>query len=174
MSKRRLAVTLAIVAVAGLGTACGDSGSGSGSGSGTDTGDTKTPVKLTGTTNSHGSKDVSGKDDVELEVELDNFYFSPTFVKATAGQSIKVALTNEGSAPHTFTVDGGPDEQLAPKAKKTVTVTAPSSGVLVYYCRFHQGQGMQGAFYLKEGDSGGSSNPGSSGSSSTTPTTYGY
>lgn len=173
MRGRKAAVLVGVVVLLGTGVGCGDSeGSGSGSGSGTGTGtgtgtesSDKPPVKLTGTTNNHGLKDVAGKDGATVELELDDFYFAPTFVKAKASQSLTVELKNEGDATHTFTVQGGPDEQVAPKETKTVTVTAPASGVLVYYCRFHQGRGMQGAVYLNEGDSAGAS----AGSSS-----YGY
>lgn len=173
---RKLVAVMGLVVL--MAAACGDSGdtaSSSGTGTGTETGDTKEPVKLTGTTNNHGGEDVSGKDDAEVELELDNFYFAPTYIKAKGGQKVTVKLKNEGSTPHTFTMADGPDEQLAPGDTKTVTVTAPSGQVLVYYCRFHQGQGMQGAFYEHAGDSAGTGASGSSGGGSTsTSGGYGY
>jgi plastocyanin len=101
-----------------------------------------TSVSLPGTTNDHGSATAKNG----LEMEADDFYFGPTFVKATAGQRFTVELRNKGKATHTFTSAAlGIDEQLAPGAEKTVTVTAPSNGFVEFHCRFHQAQGMQGA-----------------------------
>jgi plastocyanin len=170
MRMRKLLTVLGIVVVVAAG--CGKSNDSSkadssGSGSG------KAPVTLTGTVNNHGNADVSGEgSSASLEVETDDFYFGPTFVKAAAGQSISVALHNEGKATHTFTTaDGSVDEQLSPDAKKTVTVKVPASGVLVYFCKFHRSQGMQGAVYLHEGDAVGAS---SSGTPTSTSGGYGY
>lgn len=148
---RKLLVLLSVIAV--LGAGCGSDSSDSSQDDDLAPSDAAPPVKLTGTTNNHGIEDVTGKGDAEVEVELDDFYFGPTFVKAKAGQSLSFKLENEGSAPHTFTTASGIDEQLAPNEAKVVKVTVASSGVLVFYCRFHQSQGMQGAVYLNEGDS---------------------
>jgi plastocyanin len=112
---------------------------------------TTAPVALSGTVNDHGSVDLAGK--TAADVEADNFYFNPTFIKAAPGSTVKVSLRNEGSATHTFTVAGTTiDQTLAPGAKASVSVTLPASGALAFYCRFHKGQGMQGAFYGRAGD----------------------
>ena len=105
------------------------------------------PVSLAGTTNDHGTKAASGR----MEVELDDFYFGPTFITATAGQEITLELHNEGDAPHTFTSTelGNIDEELAPGERRTVKVTAPASGSALITCRFHRGQGMQGALVVR-------------------------
>jgi plastocyanin len=144
---RKILVVLAIVSMVAVG--CGNdsneaaepttTSSASGSGG-------ATPVSLSGSVNDHGTTALAGK---ELEVELDNFYFEPTFVKATAGAKLSVKLKNEGSAEHTFTIDSlGIDEDLQPDAEKTIEITLPSSGTVNYYCRFHRASGMQGAFYF--------------------------
>jgi plastocyanin len=92
----------------------------------------------------HGSEDVAGRD--EVEVEVDDFYFGPTVLEGDAGQTLTVTLFNEGDAPHTFTVDElDVDEELQPGDEGiTAEVTFPDSGALVYYCRFHAGGGMLG------------------------------
>jgi plastocyanin len=133
---------------------CGDddgsdtSGSASGSGSGSASAPAgEAPVSLPGTVNDHGSGDVG--DSGTLDLELDDEYFAPTFVNASAGATIEVTLENEGDQPHTFTIDGTDvDEQVAPGASATVEVTMPDSGSLRYYCRFHVASGMQGAFVV--------------------------
>jgi plastocyanin len=134
----------------------------------------KAPVALSGTVNDHGGKDISGKN--EVEVEQDDFYFNPTFVKAKPGSTVKVTLSNEGTVPHTFTIDALHVDQTIPKGeKKVVTVTLPSSGAVAFYCKFHKGQGMQGAFYFNAGDSVGSGGGGTtpSGSSDDSGGAYG-
>jgi plastocyanin len=158
-----------LVVAAVLGGACGDSKGGtSGSGTGTQ-GEGEAPVTLASKANNHGTADARSKG--ALEVEADDYYFGPTYIHAKAGQSIELELVNQGKASHTFTTeDGKADEQLAPGAKKKVTVTAPATGLLVYYCRFHRGDGMQGAVYLKDGDK-------QAADTGTTPTSaggYGY
>jgi plastocyanin len=113
----------------------------------------KQPVKLSGTVNVHGNRDVSTSSDAELEMELDNFYYGPTFVKAKAGQTITLELENEGSAPHTLTSDAlGVDEELKPGQSASVEITVPSSGkAFLFFCRFHEAAGMKGAVYVKKG-----------------------
>ena len=101
------------------------------------------PVSLEGTVTNHGTKTASGR----MELELDDFYFGPTFIKATPGQRITIELHNEGDAPHTFTM-GSVDEELQPGAKRTITVTAPQTGSMTFTCRFHLLQGMQGAIFV--------------------------
>jgi plastocyanin len=108
------------------------------------------PVKLSGTTNAHGQKDLGSA--TTLEIEQDDFYFSPTYVKAQPGSSVKVELKNEGKNAHTFTIDSlNISKQVAPGGSAEVDVKLPSSGVVTFYCEFHQGMGMQGAFYFKAG-----------------------
>lgn len=133
---RRLTVVVSAITLAMAG--CGGSDDSTGSGG-------APPVSLAGTTNNHGTATATA----ELAVELDDFYFGPTFVKATAGQTFTIALENEGKEPHTFTSTAlGIDEQLEPGQKRTVTVTAPQSGVALFTCRLHQSQGMQGAVFV--------------------------
>lgn len=94
--------------------------------------------------NNHGEADVSGQ--ASLEFELDDFYFAPTVLEGEAGQSVTLEAFNEGEAQHTFTVDAlGIDETLSPGAGKSLEVTLPESGALLFYCRFHRNQGMLGA-----------------------------
>lgn len=134
----------------GTTTASGsDSGSGSGSASGTATSAAagSAPVSLPGTVNDHGTGTV--KDGGDLEMELDDFYFGPTFVTGPAGAKVTLNLSNEGQKSHTFTIDSAKiDQQVDPGKKATVQVTLPASGTLAFYCRFHVSGGMQGAFTI--------------------------
>ncbi len=113
----------------------------------------KQPVRLSGSVNVHGKTNVSRSSGGELEMELDNFYFGPTFVKAKAGQTLALELENESSAPHTFTSDAlDVDEELAAGETASVEITLPSSGkAFLFFCRFHEAAGMKGAVYIKKG-----------------------
>src|SRR5256885_6804179 len=131
---RKILVVLAIVSI--VAAACGGSSKKSSSSGGASS---ATPVKLSGTVTNKGTATLSGD---SIEVEQDDFYFKPTFVKATAGATVKVELHNEGKAEHTFTIDAlNIDEDMQPGTKKTVEVKLPSSGSVNYYCRFHRSQG---------------------------------
>jgi plastocyanin len=134
-------ILLIAAALALMTAACGDDDDGGGG----------APVELEGTVNDDGGNgEVSNG---EVEMELDDFYFGPTFTKAEAGDTVTISLFNEGDTTHTFTIDSlGVDEELEPEATAEVEVTLPESGAVRYYCRIHQDQGMQGAFYAKDGD----------------------
>jgi plastocyanin len=96
------------------------------------------------TANDHGSTDVSGKD--ELSVELDDFYFEPTVISGTPGQSVKLELDNEGQALHNLTLTGQKiDQDVEAGEDGTVTVTIPQSGEVEFFCKYHKTLGMVGA-----------------------------
>jgi len=94
--------------------------------------------------NDHGSQDVSGEN--ELDLELDDFYFEPTVINGTAGEKLTLHLENEGSTEHNFSVtDQAIDQDVEEGEKADVTVTFPDSGTLVFFCKYHQNMGMRGA-----------------------------
>lgn len=130
---RRIVAALAVLAVF-LG-GCGSD----------DSEDSAPPVELPGKVNDHGT----AKAENDMEVEADDLYFGPTFIEAKAGQKFSVELHNEGGARHTFTSeDLGVDLELPPGARRTISLTAPESGTASFHCRFHEGQGMQGAVFV--------------------------
>ncbi len=92
----------------------------------------------------HGTEDVTGLDTVD--VTMHDFYFEPTVLLGTPGQTLTVELENEGSAVHTFSVPSQDvDAVVSPGDRAEVTVTFPDSGSIVVACRFHAAQGMRGA-----------------------------
>ena len=94
--------------------------------------------------NNHGTKDVSGES--ELDLELDDFYFEPTLLTGTAGQTVTIELENEGDAKHNFSLpDQAVDQDVESGQKAQVEVTFPDSGTLVFFCKYHQNMGMRGA-----------------------------
>ncbi|TMA83630.1 MAG: cupredoxin domain-containing protein [Deltaproteobacteria bacterium] len=98
--------------------------------------------------NDHGTKDVSGGG--SQSVEVDSFYFNPTVFTAHAGDKLTLTLSNESQTAHTFTItEQNIDKELAVGSKVTVTVTFPSSGTLLFFCRFHRSQGMLGGLKVE-------------------------
>ena len=92
--------------------------------------------------NDHGSKQVSGK----TEVELDNYYFDPTVLKAKPGSKVTLELKNDSSIEHNFSIDAQHvDKDLEGGESATVTVTIPHSGEISFYCKYHKSRGMAGA-----------------------------
>jgi plastocyanin len=139
-----------LVMAAVLLAACSNSGGGgeaSGSASAGSSGSASaSPTTITignDTANDHGETSVTGKS--SLEVEQDNFYFGPTVITGSAGQQLTVALKNEGTVAHTFTIPSlNVDVELQPDQTKDVQLTFPSSGFTEFYCRFHRTSGMVG------------------------------
>jgi plastocyanin len=128
----------------------GESGSESESGSASGNASEQPPVSLEGTVSDHGVGEIEND---ELALELDDKYFAPTFVRGTPGEQVTVELVNEGNATHTFTSDSlGVDEELSGGDSSSVSITLPQEGAVAFHCRFHEDQGMKGAFFFNEGD----------------------
>ena len=96
--------------------------------------------------NDHGTKDVSG----EAELELDDFYFEPTVLRGDPGSQVTLELKNEGEEEHNFSIDAqNVDEDVAPGESATVKIKIPSSGEISFYCSYHKDRGMAGALAAK-------------------------
>jgi plastocyanin len=90
------------------------------------------------------SANVSNKSSVEIEA--DDFYFSPTVLKGKPGQSITVELKNEGTVTHNFTLPSDHISKDLPVGQTAeVKITFPKSGTVLFHCAFHQTSGMRGA-----------------------------
>jgi plastocyanin len=121
-----LAISLALLTAAGCGS-----------------GATKTLTYGSTSFNSHGTQSAAGKSTLALEV--DNYYFSPTFLKGNPGQTLTVTINNDSGTEHNFSIAGQPiDTDIEAKGKASVTVTFPASGVLAFFCKYHSGKGMNG------------------------------
>ncbi len=102
-----------------------------------------TPITVQGNeVQYHGEQTVS--EQASTDMEVNDFFFSPTVLVGTAGQTLTINLNNVGKVQHTFTVKDQVDVVLDGGAKMSVEVTFPKSGVLDYVCRFHIGSGMAG------------------------------
>ena len=113
------------------------------------------PVSISGKVNVKGKKDISGKSKATIELEQDNYYFEPTFVKVSPGEKVTVELKNEGNTTHTFTSDSlNVDQSVSAGKSKKVTFTVPSDAkAFEFHCSIHESLGMKGAVYTKAGAS---------------------
>src|SRR3989442_7261132 len=99
----------------------------------------------------HGTKDVWNLS--RLELEADDYYFSPTFLQGKPGQKLTLLIENEASTLHNISIPAlGIDTDIPPKGKVQVDVTFPASGMLAVSCKFHGSLGMNGQ--LLTGDAG--------------------
>jgi len=91
----------------------------------------------------HGTKDVRNLS--KLELEADDYYFSPTFLRGRPGQKLTLLVESEASTLHNISISSlGIDKDIPPKGKVQFEVTFPASGVLAFTCKFHGPLGMNG------------------------------
>ena len=103
-----------------------------------------TTIEIDGeTANDEGTEEVSG---ASVEFEEDDFYFEPTVLTGEPGQKVTLEITNEGDSEHNITIeDQGIDEDTEPGASTTVEAEIPESGLIGFYCSYHEAQNMRGA-----------------------------
>ena len=95
------------------------------------------------TLSDHGTIEVNGQ--AELDLEADDYYFAPTFLRGTPGHKLKLVIENKSSTLHNFSILGQHlDKDVPPKGKVLVEVTFPPSGVVRFFCKFHSALGMNG------------------------------
>jgi YVTN family beta-propeller protein len=97
--------------------------------------------------NDHGTVDVRGKD--EIDVEADDDYFEPTFLRGAPGQTLKLVVENESSSLHNVSIPGlGVDTNVPPHASAEIELTFPQAGSAPFFCKFHTALGMNGALLV--------------------------
>ena len=80
-----------------------------------------------------------------ISVSIVDFAFSPSTLTVQSGQSVTVNLRNNGSASHTFTIDGVADSgPLGGGESGSVTFTPAQAGSLTFYCTIHGASTMSG------------------------------
>jgi plastocyanin len=133
---RRGAMVIGVLAgVLALGAAgCGGDDDGGGSAGAT----TAAPETTSAPGTSAAETTAGGAAENEIQLTASGFAWDKTDLEMAAGSGVKVEVTNDDSAPHSFTfeeasvdqtVDGGEDA--------TVTFTAPDAGEYQFRCKFH-------------------------------------
>ena len=145
-----VAALLPLMALAVLEVGCGGS-DGGGSGASNQSGGTITLEGIPA--NDHGTKEVSGT----AQVEMGDSYFEPTILVGAPGSELTIELTNNGELEHNINADIPQVVTAVPLdqdvrsggGKETVKVKVPPSGQLVFFCKYHEGDGMVGALRVK-------------------------
>jgi plastocyanin len=177
----RLGVLFAVLAMV-AGVACSKSTPSGSGGTSSPSASTSAPVTLSGKVTNKGTKDLTsmGKTinfslEADDEDNLTKFYFEPTFIKVTPGGKVTVKVENEGTTDHNFSITAlHIDQTIAKGQDKEITLTLPSSGAVAFFCKFHVGSGMQGAFFFNPGDTVITTNTSSTTGSTSGGTGYNY
>lgn len=102
-----------------------------------------------------GGEAENGAED-SVTVTAENFSFDPQTIDAGAGAEVEVTFENRDSATHSFTItDLDVDLEVEGGESDSVTFTAPDSGSVDFFCRFHRQ--MQGTVSVDGGSGGGES-----------------
>ena len=90
-----------------------------------------------------------------IEIEADDYYFEPTFVKVQPGEKVRIEAEERGQRhPHVHLrpACSVSTRRSRPGSRAHFTLTVPSDRHrFQFHCNFHQSMGMQGAFYTKAG-----------------------
>ena len=99
----------------------------------------------------HGTVDVRGQ--AELAMEAGAFYFEPTFLRGAPGQRLTLTIrTEDNQNRHSFTLPGQVDRDIPPGGAERIEITFPESGVALFFCKFHQDQGMRGELLVGDAE----------------------
>ena len=97
--------------------------------------------------NDHGTEDATGKSTFEIEASNDSsgYFFKPTILQGSGGQSITLEIKNDGSVLHNFSITSmNVNINIEPGASQEVKVTFPQTGTVEYFCSIHHALGMAG------------------------------
>ncbi len=88
------------------------------------------------------TSDHEGVNETQLQIPSDSF--SPSEIAANRGDTVNIVFYNLENPPngdrHSFTM-GAPyniDRDLAPGQNSTITFKATTSGVFMFFCKYHQ------------------------------------
>jgi len=133
------AATVALITPA----ACSSGGS---SASGSSSGSNKITIG-SDQANDHGTQDATGTSTFTIGADNDSsgYFFNPTILLGSAGQSITLDIKNDGSVQHNFSITSmNVNITIQPGASQEVKVTFPQTGTVEYFCSFHHALGMAG------------------------------
>lgn len=98
--------------------------------------------------NDHGTKTFTTQT-FTLDLELDNFYFEPTYIKAPGASTVMVKLENHGDVEHNFSIEAlNVDKDVEPKKGTEFELKLGTETRYNFFCKYHENMGMRGAFML--------------------------
>jgi halocyanin-like protein len=119
-----------------------------------------------GVSNYDGVVDMTGQDEVTVEVGTEanggNLAFGPAAIRITPGTTVTWEWTGEGGGHNVVAEDGtfSSGDDLVSEAGHTYSYTFESEGTHRYICVPHETIGMKGAVVVQAGGSGGGSGGG--------------
>jgi plastocyanin len=151
MARPRRALPVALLSFMAL--AFLDAGCGGSDGGGSEDASTGTVTLEGSPANDHGTKQVSGT----AQVEMGDSYFEPTILVGVPGSELTIELTNNGVLEHNINADIPQVAAAVPLdqdvrsggGKETVKIKFPDSGQLLFFCKYHEGDGMVGALRVE-------------------------
>jgi plastocyanin len=167
MGRRTLPLLLAALAACALiVTACGDDDEETTS---AESSEEPATIEVNGEpANFEGTEALTGE---SIKFEEDDFYFEPTVLTGDAGQKVTLEVFNEGDSEHNLTIeDQGIDEDTEPDGTASIVVEIPDSGLIEFYCSYHEAQNMRGALAV----TGSEPKPEAVGNQETTESSGGY
>lgn len=94
--------------------------------------------------NDGGTVDASSH--AKVDVTASDFRFSPSTIEGAPGEVITLVVHNASGTEHNLTQKAEHvDVDLADGGTKTVQLTVPGNGRLVFVCEYHASRGMAGS-----------------------------
>jgi halocyanin-like protein len=115
--------------------------------------------------NYDGVVDKTGKEEVTVEVGVENgqgpYGFGPPAIRVSPGTTVVWEWTGKGGSHNVIHTEGNFESELVSEAGHTFSHTFESSGTYKYFCRPHKALGMKGAVVVSESGGGSSGGSGS-------------
>jgi plastocyanin len=74
----------------------------------------------------------------EFQLAASDFKWDQTSLEMQAGTEVKVEVSNQGQATHSFTFEeASADQDIAAGEDATITFTAPTAGSYQFLCKYH-------------------------------------
>jgi plastocyanin len=85
-----------------------------------------------------GAGDAGGSGSSDVQLTIQDFSFDPSTIRGSAGETLTIAVTNQDSTEHSFTLDDDSVSQdFEGGDSGTVDVTLPDSGTVGWHCKYH-------------------------------------
>ena len=114
-----------------------------------------------GVSNFDGVTDRTGRDEVTVEVGVQNgdgpYGFGPAAVRVSPGTTVTWEWNGNGGSHNVVHTDGAFESELVADGGHTFSHTFEAEGTYEYYCRPHRALGMKGAVVVGSGDGSGGS-----------------
>ena len=89
----------------------------------------------------------------EVELEAEEYFFSVDQITVNSGETVKLTLTNSGTMPHDFQIEGQRigTQVVSPGESETIEFNIDEPGTYTFYCSInnHREMGMEGTLVVE-------------------------